>query len=79
LGVGVNRLASYNTTNAPWHVTGEKATQIYGRQALPMVWDYAETNPFSESFSWNVQINWILNVLSHLSQIPLVEFEEEEE
>jgi len=79
LGLGVNRLASYNTTNAPWHVTGEKATQIYGRQALPMVWDYAETNPFSESFSWNVQIDWILNVLSHLSQILPVEHKQEEE
>ena len=79
LGLGVNRLASYNTTNAPWHVTGEKATQIYGRQALPMVWDYAETNPFSESFSWNVQMNWISNVLSHLSQIPPVRVEEEDE
>ena len=77
LGLGVNRLASYNTTNAPWHVTGEKATQIYGRQALPMVWDYAETNPFSESFSWNVQMNWISNVLSHLSQIPPVRMEGE--
>ena len=73
LGLGVNRLASYNTTDAPWHVTGEKATQIYGRQALPMVWDFAETNPFAESFSWKIQLDWILNVLTHLSHIPPVE------
>ena len=76
LALGVNRLASYNTTNAPWHVTGEKATQIFGRQAMPMVWDFAETNPFSESFSWQIQMDWILNVLSHLTQIPPVEVEE---
>jgi adenine-specific DNA methylase len=79
LGLGINRLASYNTSFAPWHVTGEKATQIYGRQALPMVWDFAETNPFAESFSWQVQIDWILNVLSHLSQIPSVELKEDGE
>jgi putative DNA methylase len=76
LGLGVDRFASYNTTNAPWHVTGEKATQIFGRQAMPMVWDFAETNPFSESFSWQIQMDWILNVLSHLTQIPPVEVEE---
>lgn len=70
LGLGVDRLASYNTNNAPWHVTGEKATQIYGRQALPMVWDYTETNPFGTSFSWQIQLDWILGVINHCSQIP---------
>lgn len=69
LSLGVNRSASYNTTNAPWHITGEKATQIFGRQAMPMVWDFSETNPFSVSFSWQVQIEWILNVISHLLQL----------
>jgi hypothetical protein len=43
-----------------------------------MVWDFAETNPFSESFSWQIQMDWILNVLSHLTQIPPVKVEEDE-
>ncbi|MCX7704025.1 MAG: DUF1156 domain-containing protein, partial [Planctomycetota bacterium] len=59
LSLCLDRLAVYNTTNAPWHVTCEKATQVFGRQALPMVWDYAETNPFADSFSWQVQVDWI--------------------
>jgi putative DNA methylase len=78
LGLAVNRLASYNTSLAPWHITREIATQIFGRQAMPMVWDFTETNPFGESFSWQVQIDWILSVLSHLTQIPPVEVEENE-
>ena len=69
LALGLDRLASYNTSNAPWHVTGEKATQIFGRQAIPMVWDYTEINPFSESFSWHVQMEWIYRCIEHLSSI----------
>jgi putative DNA methylase len=69
LALGLDRLASYNTANAPWHVTGEKATQIFGRQAIPMVWDYTETNPFSESFSWQAQMDWIYRCIEHFSKI----------
>jgi len=68
LGIALDRMASYNTSNAPWHVTREIATQIFGRQALSMVWDYAETNPFGESFSWAVQIDWITRFLDNLSK-----------
>jgi len=68
LGIALDRMASYNTSNAPWHVTREIATQIFGRQALSMVWDYAETNPFGDSFSWSVQIDWIVRFLDNLSK-----------
>lgn len=71
LGLAINRLASYDTTNAPWHVTGEKATQIFGRQALPMVWDYVETNPFADSFSWKIQIDWIKRCINNFSKIGI--------
>ncbi len=69
LALAVDRLAAYNTILAPWHVTGEKATQAFGRQALPMIWNYAEVNPFSHSFSWPVQLEWILQCVTHLVKI----------
>ena len=28
------------------------ATYVFGRQALPMIWDFAEVNPFSASRNW---------------------------
>lgn len=62
-----DRMAVYNSSQAPWHVTGEKATQAFGRQALPMVWDYVETNPFGPSFSWGVQLDWIVRVIENNS------------
>lgn len=70
LALCLDRLATYNSINAPWHVTGEKATGIFGRVAMPMVWDYAEINPLGQSFSWITQLEWILKTIEHLCQIP---------
>ena len=49
LGMGVSRLANRSSTNTFWHTSGEKVEQVFARQALPMMWDTAEGNPFSDS------------------------------
>jgi adenine-specific DNA methylase len=74
LGLVLNRLADKNANLVVYNVVGEKIEHVFGRQALPMTWDYIELNVFSEgNGDWNANHNWILNVLSHLSQIPPVE------
>ena len=74
LGLGVNRLADYNSSLSRWVSHGEFIGNTNTRQALPMVWDYFELNPWSNATGdWNSAMDWILNVLSHLSQIPPVE------
>ena len=48
---------------ARWHTTGEKNTGTFGRQALGMVWDFAEVNPFSGATgSWDGVIEWVARV-----------------
>ena len=51
LALVVDRLADYNSTLCSWHVggptTGTKVRNTFGRQALPMTWDFAEVNIFS--------------------------------
>ena len=43
-----------------WNSTGEKVEHVFGRQAIPMVWDYAEGNPFSSSTgNWSGQVAWV--------------------
>jgi len=55
---------------ARWHVTGEKISGTYSRQALPMIWDYIELNPYSgSSGDWNSALSWIIQVLNHSSLI----------
>ena len=76
LELGVNRLADYNSSLTVWAVAGEFIAHTFGRQALPMVWDYFELNPWSNATGdWKSSMDWIFNVLS---QIPPVEFKEVE-
>jgi len=56
LGLNFNRFASYCSTLGYWHVTGEKMSPAMQRQAIAMVFDYAESNPFAESFSWTTNL-----------------------
>jgi adenine-specific DNA methylase len=78
LGLIPSRLADTNSTLCHWDGTWEKISTTFARQALPMNWDFIEVNVFSEKgYSYkNILENNILNVLSHLSQIPPVEIEE---
>ncbi|MGB9800666.1 MAG: hypothetical protein ACPLUL_11295 [Thermanaerothrix sp.] len=42
----------------------------FGRQALPMLWDYIEMNPIEHTGGWADTINSIFTNIDHLSQIP---------
>ena len=43
----------------------------FARQALPMVWDYAEVNPFSESAgNWHSHLSWVVKVIRKLPAKP---------
>ena len=49
LACAVDKGANYWSSNCAWHQTRDGIVSTFGRQALPMVWDYAEANPFSTS------------------------------
>lgn len=67
LAFAVDRLADYCSKFATW--SGEFIAHTFGRQAIPMVWDYAELNPFSESTgNWSGAVNWICRVLDKLPE-----------
>jgi len=64
----IDRQADYNSRLCIWAVAGEFIAHTFGRQALPMVWDYFELCPWSEATGdWNSATNWILRVIEHLS------------
>ena len=44
LAFAINRLAMTGCSLVRWNSVGEKSQHAFGRQALPMVWDYAEPN-----------------------------------
>lgn len=44
LAFAVDRMAMTGNSLVRWNSTGEKAQHCFGRQALPMLWDFAEPN-----------------------------------
>jgi putative DNA methylase len=49
LAFAVDKGANYWSSVCAWHTGAEKMVSTFGRQAIPMVWDYTEANPFSDS------------------------------
>jgi putative DNA methylase len=47
LALSVSKLTVFSTTLARWRAGEGKSAPAFGRQAMPMVWDFAEINPFA--------------------------------
>ncbi len=63
----VDKCADYWSSICSWHNTGEKIRNTFGRQAIPMTWDFAETNPFSSSTgNWMAMVDWVVKAVNHL-------------
>jgi adenine-specific DNA methylase len=74
LALGMDRLTSFSSTLTRWQHRGEFAVSLFGRQALQMVWDYFEVNPSSGATgSWSSALGWIIRVIEHCSQIPVLQ------
>ena len=67
LALAVGREADMCSSFDRWHTSGEKISGVFGRQAIPMIWDFAESNPFSDSTgNWIAHIEWIAKVVERL-------------
>ena len=65
LGLGIGRLANRCSTQCFWDPSGDKVNQTFARQALPMVWSFAEANPFSDSSGNFIgQMGYLVEALS---------------
>ena len=64
LGCAVSRAADYWNTNATWEGAGGFVAHAFTRQAIPMVWDFAEGNPFSASSG-----NWLGTCLAWVEEV----------
>lgn len=49
LAFNINQLANHQSTACGWNSTNAQMRGVFARQAIPMVWDFAESNPFCES------------------------------
>ena len=60
LGIATDKVADYWSGICSWHSSRQIIRNTFGRQAIPMVWDYAEANPFSDSTgNWMACVDWV--------------------
>ena len=65
LAFAVDKCTDYWSSICSWHVSGEKMRNTFGRQAIPMMWDYAEANPFCASTGNSMaMVDWIWKAIS---------------
>jgi adenine-specific DNA methylase len=66
----LNRLADKNANIVVYDITRETIEHVFGRQALPMTFDYIELNPFSKvNGDWLANLNWVIRVIEQNSKI----------
>ena len=67
LGIGVSKLTDYSATLVAWSNGRDQAVHVFGRQALPMVWDFAEINPFAGAAGdLNVSLRGVTRTIAEL-------------
>jgi putative DNA methylase len=47
LAFGLSKTIDYNCSLVPWYTKEDRPGHLFSKQAIPMVWDYAEVNPLS--------------------------------
>ncbi len=64
LALVLGRAADYSSSIVSWAQSGEFVRSTFGRQALPIVWDFAEAVPWSDS-SGNFEgaVEWVARVI----------------
>ena len=75
LAFAVDRLADIGSSIASWINSIGAIRNTFGRQAIPMTWDYAEGNPFSNSSGcFGNMLEWVVKCIDNF---PLVQADAE--
>ncbi|TVM14217.1 hypothetical protein DPQ33_17640 [Oceanidesulfovibrio indonesiensis] len=64
------QLSRYSCTICPWNTVNQNVAQAFGRQAIPMVWDFAESNPVNGALSFSVASKWVYSSISENKNLP---------
>ena len=63
----IDKMTDYNSSVCSWNPPREGLRNTFGRQAIPMVWDYAEANPFSNSSGcFDNMLEWVVKAVLEL-------------
>ncbi|WP_456476899.1 DUF1156 domain-containing protein, partial [Oceanithermus sp.] len=71
LGFGVSRLSDILNSLCSWETSKTQVRHLFTKQAIPMIWDYGENNPFGTAAGgYLVSLGNLLKVLDRLPGTP---------
>lgn len=71
LGFAADRMTDSHSSLTSWTSQRDTLRNTFARQALPMVWDYAEANPFSDSTgNFGSALSWVEKALDSFPAKP---------
>ena len=74
LALVADRLADRGSSICSWDSGYTKIRNTFGRQAIPMTWDYAEGNPFSNSTGcFSSMVEWVFKCLQEFPASSITE------
>ncbi|MCK9230425.1 MAG: DUF1156 domain-containing protein [Syntrophales bacterium] len=64
LGLALDRCADFNNGLCTWNSSNQKVMHLFGRQAIPMVWNFAEANTLGDSVgAWATCSNYVADCI----------------
>ena len=70
LALVLGRCADYGSTGVVWAHQGEFVAHTFGRQALPIVWDFAEAVQLTNSSgSFDGAVGWVAKVVNEIPSL----------
>jgi adenine-specific DNA methylase len=76
LALGVDRMADHLNTGCSWNPSGGSLPHFFTRQAVPIIWDFGEANPFGGSAGdWDSTVSHVVRGLknawvgSHVAEV----------
>ncbi len=70
LSFAINKQADRGSTICSWDASRSSTRNTFGRQAIPMTWDFAEPNPLSTSTgNFMSGVDWAINVIKKYDNI----------
>ena len=73
LGLTLDRCADFNNSLTRWSSSNEKIMNLFGRQAIPMVWDFGEANILANYVGgWKTCLEYLTDCISVIPISPKI-------
>ena len=67
LALGLDRCSDFNNSLCRWSSSNQKVMNLFGRQAIPMTWDFSEANILGESVgAWHTCSEYVADCIEVL-------------